>query len=393
VQFQLPDVGEGITESVLLRWHVRPGQSVKEDDVLCTIETDKAVVDIPAPCTGTVISLDVPEGTTVAVGTVIAQVDAARATQLPPSVDPGSAAGMTASTSPRPQSNSPQRPVPTRNDSIVPSTRRHANSLGVDLSTVTGTGPHGRILRSDVDAVVALTEHTSAIAEGTPARQGEFSSERTPMSRLRRLIAENMRRSVSIIPHATASFRCDAGAFVEFRDRCQERFGVRVSYTALLMKAMIAPLKAHPYFNASIDDATQEIITHRMYNIAFAAHTDEGLIAPVVKSVDRKSLVEVHNEVAKLVGLAREHQIALDGSHSSRETGGRPIITHPQVAIVAVGAIRAEPAVYKDVICVRPIMNLTTSFDHRLIDGVHAAAFMEHVMTLIECPESLTDLN
>jgi pyruvate dehydrogenase E2 component (dihydrolipoamide acetyltransferase) len=381
MQFRLPDVGEGITESTLLRWHVKAGQPIQEDDPFCDIETDKAVVEITAPCTGKVLSIDVGEGATVAVGTVLAQlasneVEAATMTVAAPSVAADRASE--AATTPKQRADRPRAPR------AAPSTRRYAHELGVDLFSVEGSGPGGRIVREDLSVA--------------------SSSTRTPMTRLRQIIAENMRKSVSLIPHATSSFRCDAVAFIELRERCQERFGQRISYSAMLMKAMVPALKAYPHFNASIDEESREIVTHRDFNIGFAVHTDEGLMVPVLRDVQRKSLLEISQEIDKLAAAARERRIELAslrgatitlsnlGSHGGHEVTGRPIINHPQVALIAAGRIRPEPAVYEGAVCVRPTLNLTTSYDHRLIDGVYASLFMERFIEIIEAPGMLLAL-
>lgn len=407
MEYRLPDVGEGITESVLVKWHVRPGQSINEDDAFCTIETDKAMVELPAPCNGTVTSIDIAEGATVAVGTVIAKVEPQAAYLHATSSKDADKSGATPLSGRQVSELRQADPSPDgqRRLPVTPSTRRYARALGVNLSMVSGSGPKGRILRDDVDSAVTFANSRTSGVAGAENSKIEPSSERIPISRLRRVIADNMRRSVDIIPHATSSFRCDAAAFVDLRNRCQKKFGQRISYTALLMKAMLPALKAYPNFNASIDDKTQEIVLHRVFNIAFATQTDEGLIVPVMKDVARKSLLEVSNEIAVLAGLARERRIQLAdlrgatitlsnvGSHGGHDTGGRPIVNHPQVAIIATGRIRAEPAVHDNVVCVRPIMNLTTSYDHRLIDGAYAAGFMETFIEIIEAPSMVMALS
>jgi pyruvate dehydrogenase E2 component (dihydrolipoamide acetyltransferase) len=387
VQFRLPDVGEGITESVLLKWHVDPGQSVREDDALCSIETDKAVVEIPAPCTGTVVSLDVAEGTRIPVGTVIAQVEP----------EAGSLASAGPADPPPPASpGSGTRSTRTR---AAPSTRRHARELRVELEKVEGRGPRGRILRSDVEAAAEANRTPLQAGPGTVA-DGEPTA-RVPMSNLRRTIAENLRRSMAIIPHATGSFRCDAGALVELREQCQQKLRREISYSAMFMKAMVPALRSYPYFNASIDDEKQEIMIHREHHIGFATHTPDGLIVPVVRDVGRKSLVEVSAEIERLAALARERRIPVTdlrggtitlsniGSHGGHEIGGHPIISHPQVAILVTSRIRPEPAVRGGVVVIRPTLILTVAFDHRLIDGAYAAGFMEQLIDVIEAPGML----
>jgi pyruvate dehydrogenase E2 component (dihydrolipoamide acetyltransferase) len=365
MQFHLPDVGEGITESVLIKWHVRPGQAVTEDDALCQIETDKALVEIPVPWTGTVVALHVEEGKTVSVGTVIVDMDV--------NGDCGQQAAV----------NSGAR--------AAPHTRRVASELKVDLAGLQGTGPRGRILEKDVRAAASLMQNAPE----------DSSVLRTPMSRLRRVIAKNMRRSVTLIPHATSSFRCDAAALVELRGSLRSTLGHDVSYTAMVIKCLAPAIREYPYFNASIDEETSDIVSYRHVHIGFATHTDEGLIVPVVRDPDRKSLAEVNDEVERLAAAARNRSIAVGdlrgatltfsniGSHGGHEVGGRPIINHPQVAVIAMGRIRPEPVVHEGQVCARPTVMFTTSYDHRLIDGAYASLFMERLIALIEQPAAL----
>jgi pyruvate dehydrogenase E2 component (dihydrolipoamide acetyltransferase) len=362
MQFHLPDVGEGITESVLIKWHVRPGQTVTEDDALCQIETDKALVEIPVPWSGRVVTLHVEEGKTVAVGTALVDMD----------VDGDHQAAT----------NGGER--------AAPNTRRVASELEVDLAGVRGTGPRGRILEKDVRA--------GALPQDAPE---DLTVQRTPMSRLRRVIAENMRRSVTLIPHATSSFRCDAAAFVELRRSLHATLGHDVSYTAMVMKCLVPAIREYPYFNASIDVETFDVVTYSDIHLGFATQTDEGLMVPVVRNLDRKSLTKVNEEVERLAAAARNRSIAVSdlrgatltfsniGSHGGHEVGGRPIINHPQVAVIAMGRIRSEPAVYQGQVCARPTVMFTTSYDHRLIDGAYASLFMERLIGLIEQPATL----
>jgi pyruvate dehydrogenase E2 component (dihydrolipoamide acetyltransferase) len=409
MQFRLPDVGEGIAESVLLKWHVVPGQTIGEDDPFCEIETDKAVVEIPAPCNGRIISLEAAEGSTILVGSVIANVEP-------------SAAGSTRAEPTRPTAATQSAPLSQVNTAVgastaepveipnghsksrtraAPSVRRKASQLGADLETIVGSGPGGRVLASDLEA--AVTGRGSGIVDAAGTVAGDDTGPvRTPLSGLRKSIAQNMIRSVNTIPHATSMFRCDATAFVELRELCQKRFGKRISYTAMIMKAMIPALKAYPNFNASIEDDTQDVITYRTYHIGFAAALDGGgLVVPVIKNANHKSLLQISDEIEQLAQAARDRKIQLTdlrgatitlsnlGSHGGHSTGGRPIIHYPQAAIIAISRIRPEPIVHQNVICARPTLNITTSYDHRLIDGAYASGCLEMLIDIIESPGML----
>lgn len=409
-EFTLPDVGEGITESDLLKWHVKPGDVVREDDLLCEIETDKAVVEIPVPCNGTVQSLQVAEGTTVKVGSVIA-VFATADNQAAPAAAVKSAAHVMPAepresqiigVSPAPTFSATPQAAPVQLVHATPSTRSYARQRGVALEIVSGSGPKGRILREDIDrhlSVGKAPDTSSVRLEVRPlAIPLSGQQRRTPIKGLRRAIAETMVRSVSVIPHATSGFRCNAEAFVALRLRLQEHLGCRISFTAMVIKAMIPALKKYPYFNASIDDTSNEIVEHGDINIGFATHTDEGLIVPVIKHADQRSLKEISAEIDRLAALARERKIPLAdlkggtitlsnvGSHGKHDLVGRPIINHPEVAIIAMTRIKPQAAVENGMVVVQQTLDMVTSYDHRLIDGVYAAQFMEAVIEIIEEP-------
>lgn len=418
-EFCLPDVGEGITESDLLKWHVKPGDVVREDDLLCEIETDKAVVEIPVPCNGTVQSLQVAEGTTVKVGSVIAvfAVFATADNQAAPAATVKSAAhampaepreSQIIGVSPAPTFSAIPQAAPAQPVHATPSTRSYARQQGVALEVVSGSGPKGRILREDIDrhlSVVKAPDTSSVRLEVRPlAIPLSGQQRRTPIKGLRRAIAETMVRSVSVIPHATSGFRCNAEAFVALRLRLQEHLGCRISFTAMVIKAMIPALKQYPYFNASIDDTSNEIVEHGDINIGFATHTDEGLIVPVIKHADQRSLKEISLEIDRLAALARERKIPLAdlkggtitlsnvGSHGKHDLVGRPIINHPEVAIIAMTRIKPQAAVVNGAVVAQQSLDMVTSYDHRLIDGVYAAQFMEAVIEIIEEPGLLLSM-
>ncbi|MFZ3221930.1 MAG: dihydrolipoamide acetyltransferase family protein [Rugosibacter sp.] len=409
-EFTLPDVGEGITESDLLKGHVKPGDVVREDDLLGEIETDKAVVEIPVPCNGTVQSLQVAEGTTVKVGSVIA-VFATADNQAAPAAAVKSAAHVMPAepresqiigVSPAPTFSATPQAAPVQLVHATPSTRSYARQRGVALEIVSGSGPKGRILREDIDrhlSVVKAPDTSSVRLEVRPLAIPLIGQQRrTPIKGLRRAIAETMVRSVSVIPHATSGFRCNAEAFVALRLRLQEHLGCRISFTAMVIKAMIPALKKYPYFNASIDDTSNEIVEHGDINIGFATHTNEGLMVPVIKHADQRSLQEISLEIDRLAALARERKISLAdlkggtitlsnvGSHGKHDLVGRPIINHPEVAIIAMTRIKPQAAVVNGAVVAQQSLDMVTSYDHRLIDGVYAAQFMEAVIEIIEEP-------
>lgn len=410
-EFRLPDPGEGLTEAEIVEWYVEEGDEVTEDAPLCDVETDKAVVEIPTPCTGTVVSLHAAEGDVVAVGEVIATFEtenppAQRTTE--PSEPAADSEAPEASAEPMAEaadadSAAAEAPEEASTDSAsrvfaAPRVRRYAREQGVDLTDVAGSGPNGRVLQEDVDAY--LEEGPSTAVEA-PAREEERVVRR-PLRGLRRTIAENMVRSKTEIPHVTSGFEADASELVQLKERLDAKHEPRITYTPILVKAVVPALKEYPIVNASVDSEAEEIVEKRYYNIGVATHSEAGLLVPVVKDADRKSIVEIAEELASLVADARDRSIAREdmqdgtftitnvGGASEHGTFGTPIINHPEAAIMGVGRIRNEPvAVSDDRVAVRERIGLSLSYDHRIIDGVTATEFMEMVCESIEDPDVL----
>ena len=457
-EFELPDPGEGLTEAEIQEWHVEEGDEVAEDDVLGEIETDKAVTDIPAPVSGTVQKIAAEAGETVEVGEVIVVFDTGEeegeADEAEPSEseeqadeeaeeesededakegteeeDEGEAEGGEDESE---ETEQPEQAVsevedesdepegtdegesgetaePDTGDERVfaaPSTRRYAREEGVDLSAVDGSGPDGRVLREDIDAHTEGGEratetgtgdlHPSVDIEPTSIDEDESRSERRDLSGLRGQIAENMTRSLTVTAQLTSGFEADATELVALKERLDEKYDQHITYTPILLKAVVPALKEFPLVNASIDDTTGEIVEKHYYNVGFATHTEDGLMVPVIEDIDGKSIVEVAAEMEELAERAREREIdvadmqdgtftvtnlALDGEH---RTFGTPVINHPEAAIVGVGPIAERPIAVDGEAVVRERIPLSLSFDHRLIDGVTANRFMEHVIEAIE---------
>ncbi len=457
--FRLPDPGEGLTEAEIIEWYHAEGDEVREDDPLVDVETDKAVVEIPTPCTGTLERVVAEPGDVVEVGEVIAVFR----TENPPRQQSaegaqGGAAGETApdagaddstadATDVDADETSPTSAVSRVDDAAdagagadrtdgadtgddrvfaAPSTRRYAREQSVDLADVEGTGPGGRVLQEDVDAFLeaqraepaesavdstaasetatTATPATTVDAEPTGAATTDESGREAvvePLRGLRRTIAENMQRSKQEIPHVTSGFEADATELVELKERLDEKHDAHITYTALLVKAVVPALREFPLVNASIDMEADEITKYESYNIGVATHTEEGLIVPVVKDVDEKSLVEVAEELNATVEAAREREISPadlqggtftitnTGSHGGHGTFGTPIIRHPEAGIVGVGAIEEKPVAVDGELTVQERIGFSFSYDHRLVDGVTAGQFMEHVIEGIEDPDVL----
>ena len=416
----MPDPGEGLTETELSAWYVEVGAEVEEDDVLCEVETDKALVDIPVPHSGEVLELRADPGDVVKVGEIVAVFDVDDAPTAQVAVeDSGESSdasestasvgenGAVAAESTDVEEDASQ--ADTSGDGrtfAAPSTRRYAREQGVDLASVVGSGPGGRILRADVDAHLeggsepaTADEPTDVATEVETATQIDEDGPvvRRPLRGLRKTIADNMVKSKQTIPHVTSGFKADAEELVELKERLDDSVDAPVTYTTLLMKAVAPALKEFPILNASIDDDADEIVEKHYYNLGIATHTEDGLMVPVIDGVDRKSIAELGTELADVVERTRDRSVDVDelqggtftitntGGFSEHGTFGTPIIRHPEVAIMGVGRIQNEAVAVNDTDTeVRKTVSLSLSYDHRLVDGVTATQFMEYVIEGIE---------
>lgn len=406
-EFRLPDIGEGLTEGTISKWLVQVGDEVREDDPLCAIETDKVAVEITAPCTGTVLSTTGAPGETLDVGTVIAIFETDR---LPAGSGVDKPAGNVAATAPTAITTiPPAAPIASGATKVraAPSVRRLAQQRGVDLRRLTGSGPRGRILQQDV---LAHTDAAATVPAGDeyPAVRQRFvltpiphepGQKRVAFTTLQKTVAEQMVRSVTIIPHASSAYRCQAERFATLRKQLQDRLGQRISFTAMIMKAMVPALQKFPSFNCSFDDSSGEIVYPPSINIGFATHTEDGLLVPVVRNCENRTLAEIAAEVDRLAEAARTRRIGIAdlrggtitlsniGSHGRVETtGGRLIINHPQAAIIGMSRIRPQAVVRDGSVIASPCLDIYVSYDHRLIDGIYANLFVEQLADIIEEP-------
>jgi pyruvate dehydrogenase E2 component (dihydrolipoyllysine-residue acetyltransferase) len=347
-EFKLPDLGEGVREGEIARWLVQVGQTVEEDDPLVEIQTDKATVEVPSPASGTVARILVEEGQLVPVGTplvVIGDGDVPAAATDQAEVAPGKV-------------------------QTTPLVRKIAAELGVDLNAVRGTGPGGRITEQDVRAAA-------------PAREGE---RREPLRGVRREIARHLATAHREIPPVTVVEECD------FTNLARAR-GDR-SYLPYLLQATVAGLKTVPDLNATL--AGDEIVFWERYDIGVAVQTDQGLVVPVLRNVDEKSLDELGAEAARLAEAARAGALKpedLRGSTFTVSSAGRlgglmttPIVNHPEVAILSLGRIAPRPAVVDGEVVAREIGWLSCTFDHRVVDGVRASEFLLAVIERLQAP-------
>ncbi|MEM1390858.1 MAG: dihydrolipoamide acetyltransferase family protein [Pseudomonadota bacterium] len=416
---KMPDIGEGVAEAELVEWTIEIGAQVREDDVLASVMTDKATVEIPAPHDGTIIWLGAEIGETVAVGSPIIRMEVqgdgniqpgefveAVNTERPvaePEIEPEprsepepkAAAVAPASPPPAPRRSEGEKPL------AAPSVRRRAMDAGVDLRRVAGSGPAGRILHEDLETYL-----NAADADVAPTALNGLSADTSvkdiKVVGLRRKIAEQMSRAKSRIPHITYVDEIDVTAVEELRERLnKERKDGQAKLTLLpfLMRAMAKAIKEQPQMNARFDDEAGVIHQSGGMHMGVAAQTDNGLVVPVVRHVEAKSLRECAAEVARLAEAARTGTATRDELSGSTITitslgklGGivtTPVINHPEVAIVGVNKMRTLPVWQDGEFVPRKMMNLSSSFDHRVIDGWDAAVFVQRIKGLLESPATI----
>jgi pyruvate dehydrogenase E2 component (dihydrolipoamide acetyltransferase) len=424
-EFKLPDIGEGIHEGEIVKWFVKPGDEVNEDDVLCEVQNDKAVVEIPSPVKGKVLEILVEEGTVATVGQTLIKFDAPGYENLKFKGDHGDEPKVEeAKEEVKEEAKPAEAPAnPKKRVIAMPSVRKYAREKGVDIRLVQGTGKNGRVLKQDIDAYLAgktaapveekatvqaaTVEEKAAPAETKAAAQpvvleGEFPETREKMSGIRRAIAKAMVNSKHTAPHVTLMDEVDVTKLVAHRKKFKDvaaQKGIKLTFLPYVVKALTSALREFPALNTSIDDATEEIIYKHYYNIGIAADTEKGLLVPVVKHADRKSIFAIAKEINELATKAREGKLTPNEMKGATCTitnigsaGGQwftPVINHPEVAILGIGRISEKPIVRDGEIVVAPVLALSLSFDHRIIDGATAQNALNHIKRLLNDPELL----
>lgn len=378
VEFRLPDVGEGLEQGEIVAWLVAPGDTVARDQPLVEVQTDKALVELPSPVAGRVVSLGFGPGEIVKVGEVLVVLE-----------DGGAPA-----------------PAPSARPKAAPAVRKLAVERGVDLTSVMGTGPGGRILAADVEQTAGPPRtgtEIPPIARKIPARTveglGQMAPGRHPLRGIRRVTAEVMARSWSEIPHITTMDEIDATGLLDARRHLAEAASAEITLATLLVAAVARGLRRYPLVNASLDAAAGEIVVHESCHIGLAVATPAGLVVPVVRDADRRPLSDLAAEVRRLTAATREQRIELADLRGGTFTvsnygslGGRyatPLIRPPEAGIMGFGAIRPRPLVVGGEVVARPTLPWCFSADHRLIDGDLATAFSEHVAGLLADPVRL----
>jgi len=425
-EFRLPDLGEGIHEGEILRWHVAIDQELAADAPLLDVETDKAAVTIPSPRAGVVCQLEAKVGDTVKVGTVLAVIDDGLPVQ-----ETATPSGPVEDATPE----APTSPLEVTHQVIpaAPATRRLARELGIDLRSVSPTGPGGRVTPEDVhiaaggvahpvplDApadtrppspTLAAAEYAAHAASTIPfldigplpdfAQFGPITRE--PLRSIRRRVAHKMVTSMVLVPHVAHMDEADVTLLEEFRLRERERRngqpGGRLTLLSFIVKAVTAGLRAAPVFNSSLDPFAEEIVYKDYYNIGVAVDTGRGLVVPVLHSTDRRSIISISTEIEALATAARDGEIDLDQLRGGTFTitnvgpiGGTaliPTINYPEVAILGMGRVQEKPVVRDGEIVIRKMLPLTLAFDHRVADGADAARFVAELARQLSDPNFL----
>lgn len=426
-EYKMPELGEGLHEGEIVKWHIKPGDTVNEDDILMEVQNDKAVVEVPSPVQGTIKEVKVSEGTVAVIGDVLilievegdAPASASPAEEAKPEQAPAAAVAAPAAVSAPASAAAIAQSEDNKLILATPSVRKLAREQGISLGRIVGTGKNGRITREDVltytqnvtneeaveaaASVHAATEpvvSAPSAAPSAPAASGAEEEERVPLKGIRRAIANAMVKSVYTAPHVTIMDEVDVTKLVALRQQLKplaEQRGVKLTYLPFIVKALVAAVRKYPVLNASIDDERQEIVYKKNYHVGIATDTDNGLLVPVVANADRKSILTIADDIRDLAVRAREGKLApheMRGSTISitniGSAGGMfftPVINWPEVAILGTGRISEKPVVRDGALAVGQVMALSLSFDHRIIDGATAQYAVNHIKQLLEDPQ------
>ena len=403
--FRLPDIGEGLDEAEIVEWLVRPGETVVRDQPLVEVLTDKASSELPSPVAGVILALGGAEGERLRVGDVLIEIDDGSvdepgAPHAPLSDSPGSAT-LPASERPAPEHPAPERPAPElpaperplsgARPKASPATRKLAREQSIDLATVTGTGPGGRITAADLDASTTESPAAPAPLPSVDSTLGQIAPGRHPLRGVRGVIARNMVQSWSEIPHIHTFDELDASLLLDLRTRMQD-IGRQVTPLAVAIVASCRALRRFPLVNACIEsgDDGDEIVVHERVNLGVAVATDDGLIVPVLHDADRLDVFTATAAVAELAERARSGSLAAADHRGATFTvtnygslGGRwatPIIPPGQAAILGMGRIADRPVVVDGVVVARPLLPYVIGADHRLVDGDLLEAFKRSIV-------------
>ena len=412
--FKFPDVGEGIHEGEIVKWLVKEGDLIKEDQPLVEMQTDKAVVEIPSPKAGKVLKLNFKNGSTVKVGEVLLLIEekggsSKVSTGVVGQIDEEKTEGEKTEKISIRQTGS--KSVDGTN-LATPRVRALAQKLGVEISSIKGTGKNGIITEDDIiNSRKTFSEKTLPKTQSAKpgikvVKKYDFYGyvDRVQLKGIRKTIAEHMSTAKAKIPHVTHMDIADVTHLSEIREKEKkklEKEKIKITYLPFVINAVIKALKEHPYLNSTLDEENNEIILKKYYNIGVAVDTEDGLMVPVVKGADKKKISELAKEIMSLSNLARERKIDLGDLKGSTFTitnvgslGGifaTPIINYPECAILALGRIQDSVLVKEGKMQIRKTMPFSLAFDHRIIDGAEAAKFANKIKEILEDPYSLLE--
>ncbi|KAB2517489.1 MULTISPECIES: dihydrolipoamide acetyltransferase family protein [Pseudomonas] len=415
---KMPDIGEGIAEVELSQWHVKVGDLVVEDQVLADVMTDKAMVDIPSPVHGKVIALGGQPGEVMAVGSVLISIEVEGAGNLKESAAPAPvkeapvAPKVEAAVESKPAAAAAPRPAAVCQGPMVareaderplasPAVRKHALDLGIQLRLVRGTGPAGRVLHEDLETYLAQGQ-SNASAPAAAAYAQRNDEEQIQVIGMRRKIAQRMQDATQRAAHFSYVEEIDVTAIEELRAHLNEKHGAsrgKLTLLPFLVRALVMALRDFPQMNARYDDEAQVITRLGAVHVGVATQSDVGLMVPVVRHAEARSLWDSAAEISRLANAARNGKASRDELSGSTITltslgalGGivsTPVLNLPEVAIVGVNKIVERPMVVKGQVVIRKMMNLSSSFDHRVVDGMDAALFIQAIRGLLEQPATL----
>jgi 2-oxoisovalerate dehydrogenase E2 component (dihydrolipoyl transacylase) len=411
-EFLLPDLGEGLEDAEVVTWRVSEGDRVELNQTLVEVNTAKALVEIPAPWEGVVDRLHAAEGAVVKVGEPLVSI---RVEDTATAADAGKAAASTEAPPPKPKrqallvgygveeeevalapaGRAPEQGKRERAEPVraSPPVRRLAKELGVDLASVRGSGPDGRVTREDV--LGSAGQVTMATADVVPGSSAD--TERIPVKGTRRLIAEKMTRAAREVPQVTTFLTVDATALQAFREELSAGAGgVRITPLPIVVRAVVEVCAEHPKLNSAFDADRKEIVLHRRYHVGIATDTAQGLLVPVVRDADRLGLAALSEEIARLTKAARAGKAKLEDMVGSTITVtnvgtfgaefGTPIVNYPEAAILALGVVEPRALVVDGEVQARPAVTMSLSFDHRVLDGAEAGRAMKALKSLLESP-------
>jgi 2-oxoglutarate dehydrogenase E2 component (dihydrolipoamide succinyltransferase) len=390
IEITVPKLPESVADATLVSWHKKPGDPVARDENLADLETDKVVLEVPAPAAGVLKEIRIQGGTTVTSGQILAIFEeggaaaAPAAAAAPPAAKPAAAAGKS-------------------DASLSPAAKRVVAEQGIDPSKVTGTGKGGRVTKEDVQGKTpaAAAPAAKAPAAALPRAAGSRAEQRVPMSRLRARIAERLVNAQATQALLTTFNEVDLHAVQELRARYKDKFekkhGVKLGFSSFFVKATIEALKRFPVVNASVDG--NDIVYHEFYDIGVAVSTDRGLVVPVLRDADALSFADVEKGVGDFATRARAGSLTMDdltGGTFSITNGGvfgslmsTPIVNAPQSAILGMHKIQERPMAVDGAVVIRPMMYLALTYDHRIVDGKEAVQFLVSIKDSLEDPGRL----